>query len=183
MVLDVDGDGTGNLVVYDDDLGRWAGLEFVQGVPQWREDWFSNVSLYPRFAEMVVIDSNGDGLRDILALPDNEFGFIDVEDDRPAVLLLNTGKGFVQQHIEADDDDENNDTTAPRYPAAVIDYDHDGIEELIEPRTALRLPPGLRPGDFEESLMEGELSSRMSRAWTRVRVSSATSTATAILTF
>lgn len=133
MVLDVDGDGTGNLVVYDDGLGRWAGLEFVQGVPQWREDWFSNVSFKPRKYETIVLDSNGDGLRDVLALPDPDYFDDDSAINRPpTLLLLNNGQGFVEQRLVP----IQGETEAPKYPAAVIDYDHDGIEELIEPQAS-----------------------------------------------
>jgi RHS repeat-associated protein len=138
MVLDVDGDGTGNLVVFDDHLGRWAGLEFVGGSLQWREDWFSSVSFNPRKYYTVALDSNGDGLRDILALPDPDFNVIETLDaiesgagfERPALLLLNNGTGFVEQRLFGN----GRATEAPRLPAIAIDYDHDGIEELIEAR-------------------------------------------------
>jgi RHS repeat-associated protein len=146
LVFDVDGDGTGNLVVHDEGRGRWAALFFPRNEqPIFREDWFIGVSLQPHKYYTVIIDANGDGLRDILALPDSRFGIFPPPDAqggrRPTLLLLNTGRGFVEQRLQADDEIAE----APVFPAFVLDYDHDGIEELIEAVSIVGFPPNLPP--------------------------------------
>jgi RHS repeat-associated protein len=127
-ILDVDGDGTANLVVYDRKLG-WAALVYQGGAPSWRTDWFSALTIEPNQNYLVeTLDANGDGMRDLLALPKSASA------QTPPLVAFNTGVGFSQLALQPDGDASLG--TAPKYPAFVTDWDHDGFDELIEPTTA-----------------------------------------------
>jgi RHS repeat-associated protein len=138
FTFDVDGDGTGNLVYWQPDPLSSAG--------QWRAVAYDPVS-GPHFVNLgvdgdrvafpvlrnynFVIDANGDGLKDILSLlsPDHS----PAEHPVP-VLWLNDGKHLRRTTLEAG----NSAATAPYYPGHVIDYDHDGIEDIIHPNDSLK---------------------------------------------
>ncbi|HKO47592.1 MAG TPA: RHS repeat-associated core domain-containing protein [Polyangiaceae bacterium] len=124
--FDVDGDGTSNLF-YKDKLGVVA-LFFDSGEPIWRRLSTDAMPLVLDNRYVAFLDANGDGLRDILALPSNK-----TPEFQTAVLWVNTGTGFRQTLLCAD---SVADAMSPPYVAYVVDYDHDGIDDLIESQVA-----------------------------------------------
>jgi RHS repeat-associated protein len=132
-IFDVDGDGTANLVVNDRKLG-WAALVYDQeGVMSWRSDWFSALTIDANKTDYVeVLDVNGDGLRDLLALP------AQASASTPPLVAFNTALGFSQLQLTPDGDATLG--TAPRFKAFVTDLDHDGHDEIVEPMAVLATP-------------------------------------------
>jgi RHS repeat-associated protein len=129
-VFDVNGDGTSDLVVFDREQG-WAALEITGHSGGWRTDWFDGVSLRPnQHYYTVTIDANGDGLRDLLGLPTAD-AYANGAGQRPMVVW-NTGAGFRQEMLVAD---IRMLAEAPSYPLFVVDLNHDGVEELMEPQS------------------------------------------------
>jgi RHS repeat-associated protein len=131
-IFDVDGDGTANLVVNDRKLG-WAALVYDQGVMSWRSDWFNALTIDANKTDYVeVLDVNGDGLRDLLALP------AQASASTPPLVAFNTALGFSQLQLTPDGDATLG--TAPRFKAFVTDLDHDGHDEIVEPMAVLATP-------------------------------------------
>lgn len=135
LVMDIDGDGAGDLIAYDPKLG-WAvllkeGLNFV-----WTQTYFAGVTIKPEIAHVVsVMDVNGDGLRDLFAQPEpsgnlKNFGTgPDAETlSRTPLVAINTGRGFNQIQLAATDATASR---APSFPGYVVDLDHDGVEEYV----------------------------------------------------
>jgi RHS repeat-associated protein len=138
-LLDVNGDGTDELVVYDHHVlsnNGFAALIFDQNhVGTWHQEYFSDVQLEypdPEDYEFVTMDANGDGLRDLLVLAPRD------KPDYPAWVLYNTGHGFRQVSLTPDPAysnlaGHNYVTTAAAFPPFVVDYDHDGVDDFLEP--------------------------------------------------
>ncbi len=121
--FDVNGDGTTDLVAYDQTLG-WAALTLDSDGPHWHPEWFSGVDIEANSKYGVyVLDANGDGLKDILALPAHVGGAL----ANFPLLALNTGHGFREQLISAADGVGRQ----PTLPTYVVDVDHDGKDELL----------------------------------------------------
>jgi len=120
--FDVDGDGTGNLF-FKDGTGI-TGLFFDGDQPAWRR--LSTDAMPIDLAKRYVsfLDANGDGLRDMVALPSNQ-----TPEFKAPVLWLNTGVGFRQTLLAVD---AVADAMAPPLGGYVVDYDHDGVDDLIE---------------------------------------------------
>jgi len=147
-VFDVNGDGTSDLVVYDgSSLGKgWAVLLFDKnGDASWNEELMEGVNILANHRYFVtVLDANGDGLKDMLGLPD-----LSVDAGRQPLMEWNTGNGFREEVLAAEASTPTQRDPlanwlfppplrtglgeAPAYPAFVMDFDHDGVEELIEP--------------------------------------------------
>ena len=120
--FDVDGDGTGNLF-FKDDTGVVA-LFFDGDHPTWRRLSTDTMPLDLERRYVSFLDANGDGLRDILALPSKQ-----TPEFQTPVLWVNTGNGFRQTLLSVD---AVADAMAPPLVSYVVDYDHDGIDDLIE---------------------------------------------------
>jgi len=120
--FDVDGDGTGNLFVKDN-TGIVA-LFFDGDQPTWRRLSTDPMPLDLEKRYVSFLDANGDGLRDILALPSKQTPEFQVP-----VLWLNTGVGFRQTLLSVD---SVADGMSPPLSSYVVDYDHDGVDDLIE---------------------------------------------------
>jgi RHS repeat-associated protein len=129
VVFDVDGDGTGNLLVYDQSIGGWWSLAFGASGPNFAlltQDASERLVLDWSKYYLTAIDANGDGLRDILALPSSKRG---MPVGASPWLWLNTGTSLQPTALEAGPGFGD----APILPAFVMDYDHDGVEDLVEP--------------------------------------------------
>jgi len=130
-VMDIDGDGAGNLIAYDRELG-WRALGYENGDAVWHASWLRDISIEPNERSAVfTMDANGDGLTDLVALPVRS-----VPDAGPATVVWNTGNGFIQQYPTP------GSVFAPELPAFVVDYNHDGVEELF-------YPTGPQPQSFD----------------------------------
>jgi RHS repeat-associated protein len=132
-LLDVNGDGANDLVAADSTDHLSVLLFDANGVATWHDEYFSEVTIAPNKRDYVAImDANGDGLRDLVALPDPK---IDAH-RTTARIAYNTGAGFVETPLSAA---PGVPVTAPEFAPFIMDYDHDGYDDLIEPT----------PKDFE----------------------------------
>jgi RHS repeat-associated protein len=134
--FDVDGDGTGNLLVRKfttlQGIGlksaTWEALVFDASGAHFKSlstDFLPEVD--GRHFAFSILDFNGDGLKDILALPSlSQGGSIQIP-----ILWENTGDGLRLVVLDASGDRTGGQ--APHFPGFVMDYDHDGTDELIEP--------------------------------------------------
>ncbi|HKO53019.1 MAG TPA: choice-of-anchor A family protein [Polyangiaceae bacterium] len=119
--FDVDGDGTSNLLV--NDRTGFSALFFDGSVPAWHRLSTDFVPIRLANYYVALLDANGDGLRDVLALP------ISVNHEYPRPFLwTNTGTGFELAIATGDWPD----IWAPDTTAYVVDYDKDGIDDLIQ---------------------------------------------------
>ncbi len=133
-LLDVNGDGTDELVVYDHHtLGSYgfSVLMFdMHGQGSWHPEYFSDVKLEdpdPEPYTFVAMDANGDGLRDLLVLaPWDKTSY-------PAWVLYNTGHGFRQTSLTPAPNTSLFAVSASEFPPFVVDYDHDGVDDYLEP--------------------------------------------------
>jgi RHS repeat-associated protein len=131
--LDVNGDGINELVA-GDSKDHLAALIFEKDnegnlIGTWHDEYFSGVTLSPSKRDYVVtLDANGDGLRDLVGLPDPK-----VDSSGIGRIAYNTGAGFREVQVGADD---NTALFAPKYASFVTDYDHDGFDDLLEPVSA-----------------------------------------------
>ena len=147
--LDVDGDGTLNVLFHDGEHS-WAGLDFSSGTPVWRTDWFDGVGEYlnPDDYYLLPVDANGDGLRDLLALPEKDVRYDGdgpptvVPTDEQTYLAINTGRHFELRTLAApaDDEDARLNLGSPLY---LSDIDRDGVEEILEPGPDPDVIPGV----------------------------------------
>lgn len=131
-VIDLDNDGTGNLLAFDSTEG-WAALIPEGAGFRWRTDVVEGLHIEANYHYYVAaIDANGDGLRDLLALPlVSAFPTPTGEALIPQVAF-NTGRGFRQQPLAPYKDGTIlAGGTNPTYGAYVLDIDQDGIEELV----------------------------------------------------
>ena len=136
MAFDVDGDGTSNVLVSD--RGGFSALFFDGPAPEWRQLSADPMPLHLANYYVATLDANGDGLRDVLALPisgGREYPY--------PVLWTNTGTGFKFGILNGLGDD----IWAPSTMAYVMDYDGDGIDELIQPWHVAK--PGCDPYQTE----------------------------------
>ena len=130
-MLDVNGDGTPDLVAADAEE-HLAALIFTRD-PQsgsvtgtWHPEYFSGVTLAVNSRDYIVaMDANGDGLRDLVGLPSDQ-----IDATRTARIAYNTGAGFVERPLASASDDA---ALAPQLSPYVLDYDHDGFDDLLEP--------------------------------------------------
>jgi hypothetical protein len=133
-LLDVNGDGIDELVVYDNHSTGNYGFSVLMfdanGQGSWHPEYFSDVNLQdpsPEPNTFVVMDANGDGLRDLLVLaPWDKTSF-------PAWVLYNTGHGFRQTSLTPAPNTSLFAVSASEFPPFVVDYDHDGIDDYLEP--------------------------------------------------
>ena len=132
--FDVDGDGTSNLLV--NDRTGFSGLFFDGPMPEWRRLSTDPVPIRLANYYVAFLDANGDGLRDVLALP------ISGSHEYPYPLLwTNTGTSFQVAIVNG----VGSEVWAPDTTAYVVDYDKDGIDELIQ---AWSVPkPGCDPNE------------------------------------
>jgi hypothetical protein len=134
-LLDVNGDGTSELVAADTH-DHLAALIFDEaGTATWHEEYFSGVTASSSKRDyIVVMDVNGDGLRDLVALPDREVTINHLlPNPRTPRVAYNTGAGFVERSLSAADEVP---VGAPQFAPIVMDYDHDGCDDLMEPVSA-----------------------------------------------
>jgi RHS repeat-associated protein len=133
-LLDVNGDGTNELVAADSQ-NHLSALVFDRDAygnvtPTWHDEFFSGVTLAPNDRDYVVVmDANGDGLRDLVGLPQSGVD----PTVNTARIAYNTGAGFTESQLSADD---NTAIFAPQFSPFVMDYDHDGADDLLEPVSA-----------------------------------------------
>jgi RHS repeat-associated protein len=126
-LLDVNGDGTNDLVAADSQDHLAVLLFDKSGNATWHDEYFSGLTISANKRDYVVtMDVNGDGFRDLVALPDPR-----VDKTRTvARVAYNTGNGFVESPLSSTD---NVAVLAPKYAPVVMDYDHDGSDDLLEP--------------------------------------------------
>jgi len=129
--FDVDGDGTGNLMLrtYSYPVSAtWKALIFDAAGPHFKVLSSDSVpQINPYHFQYFILDYNGDGLRDILALPSARTG----GSFQTPVLWENVGDAFRMHLLDATGDETSGQ--APKFPGFVMDYDHDGLDDLIEP--------------------------------------------------
>jgi RHS repeat-associated protein len=133
FTFDVDGDGTGNLVywrrAHHEYGGSWRALKFEKGQTTWMKLSDSDLGYFnPVDNSFFVMDVNGDGLHDILSLPNAKSTWTPVELSRQ-FLWVNDGRQLRRTLLTVNGDSG----LGPRLPSFVVDYDHDGIEELLQP--------------------------------------------------
>lgn len=129
-VIDVDGDGSGNLVAYDTNEG-WAALLPSTTGYTWSKAIMAGIQLEGNYRNYVYsLDANGDGLRDLLFLPNNEGRAISLP---ISYVALNTGRGFEVVQAQGVKDGVNPDSPNPALGAYTVDLDQDGIDELVFP--------------------------------------------------
>jgi len=133
-LLDVNGDGTDELVVYDHHASGGYGFSVLMfdanGQGSWHPEYFADVTLQypdPDTYTFVAMDANGDGLRDLLVLaPWDKTSY-------PAWVLYNTGNGFRQVSLTPAQNTSLFAVSASEFPPFVVDYDHDGVDDYLEP--------------------------------------------------
>lgn len=148
LIFDIDGDGTRNLIVHDDE-NQWAALVFTDGVPAWRTDFFTALApvVSPEDHRILPMDVNGDGLRDLVALaierfiPDLNGPSPVINVTRPSYVAINTGTGFDVRAITTAGDPAS--LLSPDGLLYIVDLERDGKEELIEPGPDPAPAPGV----------------------------------------
>jgi RHS repeat-associated protein len=140
-VFDVDGDGTPNLVVLDQDTGRWSVLIFSRdSLPRWDTELLEPLNKVVAFSTHAIlpIDVNGDGLRDIVALGSEKIDYnvttclFGCNHTRPSYIAMNTGTGFGLRSINVEALGAGSVPLAPEWGFYVVDLDRDGKEEILQ---------------------------------------------------
>ncbi len=128
LMLDHDGDGVSNLLVYSPTHG-WAALEPEGSSFRWKENVIKPAGGDPRNQFIVPLDFNGDGLMDLMALPEGSSSNLSVSVTAEPIYWRNVGGRFDVTSIEA------TGLTIPslEFGAHVIDYNRDGRDDILQP--------------------------------------------------
>jgi RHS repeat-associated protein len=138
-VMDLDNDGVGSIVAFDAKLG-WAVLTYGRG---WETAPVAGLTIEGNYNYYIApVDANGDGLRDLLALPDPTKFPNDPIGAISPIINYNTGRGFTPEllNVVKDGIPSNIGGTSPKFGAYVVDMDQDGVDELAFADDATAVP-------------------------------------------
>jgi RHS repeat-associated protein len=163
LMLDHDGDGVSNFIVYSPTLG-WAALELEASSFRWNGNVISQAGGDPRDLFLVPLDFNGDGLMDLMSLPEGSKGGL--SQGAEPIYWRNIGGALVPTSVET----TGATIGSMQFGAHVVDYDRDGRDDILEPWipnwTLRKTSTGFNldtqdldlrtPGEIEPEVMQSE---------------------------
>jgi RHS repeat-associated protein len=125
ITFDVDGDGTANLVRHDEEQGM-AALYFRadNGLAEWRT--FMPAGITTDLSGSIPIDFNGDGLKDLLRIPDGGF-------EVWGAIFQNQGGRLELLPVDVHNVSPPLLGPMARRRAMVFDFNRDGREDILYP--------------------------------------------------